>query len=129
MLISCAMLTSCALSIEFHIILVIILMIIQVFYISIIFYNYFLYFLFIFHLLILFYLFLHVSFINIALCLFTCFMPAYSKEVNTGKNCMYSRVLSLYETVISICTLLYNPNGAAVMTQMGSMSSTQTRPL
>ena len=28
-------------------------------------------------------------------------MAAYSKEVDTGKNCMYSRVLSLYETVIS----------------------------
>ena len=27
-------------------------------------------------------------------------MPAYSKEVDTGNNCMYPKVLSLYETVI-----------------------------
>ena len=27
-------------------------------------------------------------------------ISAYSKEVNTGKNCMYPKVLSLYETVI-----------------------------
>ena len=74
------------------------------------------------------YLFLHVSIINIVLSLFKCFMPAYSKEVETGKNCVYPRVLSLYETVIPIFVLLYDPNGAAVMTQIGSMSSTQTGP-
>ena len=79
-----------------------------------------------FHLSISFYLFLHVSFINIALSLFTCFTPAYSKEVYTGKNYMYPRVLSLYETVISICALLFDPNGGAIMTQTGPMSSTQT---
>ena len=33
-------------------------------------------------------------------------MPTYSKEVDTGKNCMYLRVLSLYETVISIYTCM-----------------------
>ena len=71
---------------------------------------------------------IRVSFINIALSLFTCFMPAYSKEVDTGNNCAYPRVLSLYETVISIWALLYEQNGAVVMTQTGSMSSTQTWP-
>ena len=39
-------------------------------------------------------------------------MSSYSKEVDTGKNCMYSRVLSLYETVISIYIVLYDSNGA-----------------
>ena len=107
------MLTSRVLSIEFHIILVIVLMT-KVFYISIIFYKLLPMFM------------IHVSFINIALSLFTCFMPAYSQEVDTGKNCMYSRVLSLYETMISIYALLYSSNGAAVITQTGSLSSTQT---
>ena len=83
------MLTSCALSIEFRIILVIVLMSIQVFYISI---------------------------INIVLSLFTCFMPAFSKEVDTRNDYMYSRVLSLYAIVISICIVLYDPNRVAVMT-------------
>ena len=59
---------------------------------------------------------LHVSFINILLSLLTCFMLAYSKEVDKEKNCMYPRVLLLYETMIFICALLYDPNGAAVMT-------------
>ena len=54
---------------------------------------------------------IHVSFINITLSLFTCFIHVYSKEVDMGKNCMYPRVLSLYETAISICTILYDPNG------------------
>ena len=97
------MLTSCALSIEFHIILVIILMTIPAFYISIIFYKLLPMFM------------IHVSFINIALSLFTCFMPAYSKKNDTGKNYMYPRTLSLYETVISICALLYDPNGVHVI--------------
>ena len=35
--------------------------------------------------------------------LLLCFMPAYTLEVVTGKNCMYPKVLSLYETMISIC--------------------------
>ena len=98
------MLTSYALFIEFHIILVIVLMTIQVFYISIIFYKLLSMFM------------IHVSFINIALSLFTCFMFAYSKEVDTGNKCIYPRVLSLYKLVISICALLYDPNEAAVMT-------------
>ena len=96
------MLTCCALSIEFHIILVIVLMTIQVFYISIIFYKLLPIFM------------IHVSFINIILSLFTCSMPGYSNEVDTGKNCMYPRVLSLYETVISIYVLLYDPNMASI---------------
>ena len=58
---------------------------------------------------------IHVLFINITLSLFTCFMPAYSKEVDKGKNCMYPRVLSLYEIVISIHALLYDPNGVHVI--------------
>ena len=50
-------------------------------------------------------------------------MPAYSKEVDMGKKCMYPRVLSLYETVISIYIVLYDPNGAAVITQTGPIIS------
>ena len=68
------MLTSCALSIKFHIILVIVLMTIQVFYISIIFYKLLPMFI------------IHVLFINIVLSLFTCFMPAYSKTNGYGKE-------------------------------------------
>ena len=58
---------------------------------------------------------IHVLFINIVLSLFTCFMPAYSKKMDTGNNCMYPRVLSLYEIVISIFALLYDPNGVHVI--------------
>ena len=50
-------------------------------------------------------------------------MPVYSKEVDMGKNCMYMRVLSQYETVISIYIVLYDPNGAVVMTQTGPIIS------
>ena len=118
MLISCAMLTSCALSIDFHIILVIVLMTVQVFYISIIFYKLLPIFM------------IHVSFTNIALSLFKCFIYQYlfisfymfhsclfkkkKKKMDTGQNCMYLKVLSLYETMISICALLYDPNGVHV---------------
>ena len=63
----------------------------KVFYISIIFYKLLPMFM------------IHVSFLNISLSLFTCFMPAYSKKVDMGKSYMYPRVLSLYEIVISIC--------------------------
>ena len=38
-------------------------------------------------------------------------MPTDSKEVDTGNNYMYPRVLSLYEIVISIYIVLYDPNG------------------
>ena len=31
------------------------------------------------------------------------FMSANTLEADTGNNCMYSKVLSLYETAISIC--------------------------
>ena len=68
------MLTSSALSIKFHIILVIVLMTIQVFYISIILYKLLPMFM------------IHVLFINMALPLFTCFMPAYSKKNGYGKE-------------------------------------------
>ena len=51
--------------------------------------------------------------------IFFMFMPANTTEVNTIENCMYPKVLSLYETVI-----LYDPNEAAIMIQTGSMSLT-----
>ena len=64
---------------------------------------------------------IHVSFIHISsTLLLTCVMPAFSKEVDMGKDCMFSRVLSLYAIVISICIVLYDPNRVAVMTQTGS---------
>ena len=50
-------------------------------------------------------------------------MSTYSKEMDTEKNCMYPRVLSLYETVISVYTIMYDPNWAVVMTQMGPIIS------
>ena len=34
--------------------------------------------------------------------LLLCFMPAYTLEVDTENNYMYPKVLSLYETMISI---------------------------
>ena len=34
--------------------------------------------------------------------LLLCFMPAYTLEVDTENNCMYTKVLSLYKTVTSI---------------------------
>ena len=68
------MLTSCVLSIKFHIILVIVLMTIQVFYISIIFYKVLPMFM------------IHVLFINIVLSIFTCFIPVYSKKNGYGKE-------------------------------------------
>ena len=39
----------------------------------------------------------------IFLSFFLCFMLANTLEVDTGKNCIYPKVLSLYETVTSIC--------------------------
>ena len=33
-------------------------------------------------------------------------MSANTLELDTGNNCMYSKVLSLYETMISICIYL-----------------------
>ena len=41
--------------------------------------------------------------------LLLCFMFAYALEVDTGKNCMYPKVLSLYEIVISICKNMQRP--------------------
>ena len=101
------MLTFCALSIEFHIILVIILITIHVYYISIIYYKLLPMFM------------IHASFILISSSVFTCVMPTFSKEVDTGKDCMYPMVLSQYATVISIYIVLYNPKGVAIMTQTG----------
>ena len=103
------MLTSYALSIKFHIILVIVLMTIHVFCISIIYYKLLPMFM------------IHVSFIHISSSLFTCVMLAFMKEVDMGNDCMYLRVLSLYTIVIYICIVLYDPNEVAVMTQMGQL--------
>ena len=66
---------------------------------------------------------IHVSFIHISSTLFTCVMPAFSKEVDTRKDCMYSMVLSLYATVISVYTVLNDTKGVAVMTQTGPIIS------
>ena len=46
-----------------------------------------------------------------------CFMPAYTLEVDTGTI-----------TVGDNDFYMYDPNGAAIMIQTGSMSSTQTGP-
>ena len=72
------MLASCALFIDFHLILVIVLMTIHVFYISIIYYKLLSMFM------------IHVSFIHISSSIFTCVMSLFSKEVDMGKNCMYT---------------------------------------
>ena len=45
----------------------------------------------------------HIHLICVYLSFALCFMPALTLEVDTGKNCMYPKVLSLYETVISFC--------------------------
>ena len=39
----------------------------------------------------------------IYLSFFLGFMSANTLEADTGNNCMYLKVLSLYETVISVC--------------------------
>ena len=101
------MLTSCDLSIEFYIILVIVLMTIHLFYISIIYYK-------LLHMFM-----IHVSFNHISSSLLTCIMLVFSKKVDTGNDYMYPRVLSLYATMISICILLYDPNREAIMTKTG----------
>ena len=44
-----------------------------------------------------------LHFICIYLSFFLCFMSANTLEVDIGNNCMYPKVLSLYEKVISIC--------------------------
>ena len=41
--------------------------------------------------------------IYIFLSFILCFMPVDTLEVDMRKNCMYPKVLSLYEKVISIC--------------------------
>ena len=80
------MLTFYALSVKFHIILVIVSMTIKEFYISIIFYK----------LLPMFKI--HVSFLNIAFYLFTCFIPAYSKKKKKG----YGKELYVPEGTITV---------------------------
>ena len=72
---------------------------------------------------------IHVSFIHISSFFFTCVILVFSKEVDTENDCMYSKVLSLYATVISICTVLYNPNGIMVMTQTGPISLSHSAKL
>ena len=63
--------------------------------------------------------------IYIFLSLILCFMPANTLEVDTEKK------LYVPEGTISIRDsdlYLYDPNGATIMIQTGSMSSTQTGP-
>ena len=50
---------------------------------------------------------------------FTCVMLEFSKEVDTGKDCMYPRILLLYVIGISIYTVLCDLNGVAIMIQTG----------
>ena len=47
--------------------------------------------------------------IYIFLSFILCFMLENTLEVDTGKNYMYPKVLSLYETVISICMTQTGP--------------------
>ena len=47
--------------------------------------------------------FYHFRIMCIYLSFVLCFMPALTLEADTGNNCMYPKVLSLYETMISIC--------------------------
>ena len=47
--------------------------------------------------------------IYIFLSFILCFMPVNTLEVDMGKNCMYPKVQSLYETVISICMTYTEP--------------------
>ena len=60
---------------------------------------------------------IHVSYINIALSLFICFMLAYSKEVDTGKNCVPESTIIVRDSDLYMYCVLYDPNGVAVMTQ------------
>ena len=54
------------------------------------------------------------------------FMSANTLEADTGNNCMYPKVLSLYETVISIC--IY-PKVSSLYEIVTSICMTQTGPL
>ena len=46
---------------------------------------------------------LYTFHLHILVIFFLGFMSANTLEADTGNNCMYPKVLSLYETVISIC--------------------------
>ena len=54
------------------------------------------------------------------------FMSAYTLEADTGNNYMYPKVLSLCETVISIC--IY-PKVSSLYETVTSIGMTQTGPL
>ena len=54
-------------------------------------------------------LFISCHAIYIFLSFILCFMLANTLEVDTGKNCMYPKVLSLYKTMISICMTQTRP--------------------
>ena len=58
---------------------------------------------------------IHVLFINIPLSIFTCFMSSIPKKMDTKNNYIYPKVVSLYETMISICALLYDSNEVHVI--------------
>ena len=55
-----------------------------------------------------------------------CFMPVKTLEADTRNNCMYSKVLSLYETVIFICMYL---NVLSLYETVVSICMTQTGPV
>ena len=71
----------------------------------------------------------HISYTShfcILVILLLCFMPANTLEVDKGNDCMYPKVLSLYETVISIC--MY-PKVLSLYETVISICMTQTGPL
>ena len=63
--------------------------------------------------------------IYILLSFILCFMPANTLEVDTEKK-LYVPKGTI--TIRDSDLYLYDPNGAAIMIQTGSMSSTQTGP-
>ena len=69
----------------------------------------------------------YIHFIYVYLSFSFMFHACITLEVDTGKNCMLPKVLSLYETVISICmtqTGRYNdPNGIYVIDPNGALIS------
>ena len=67
----------------------------------------------------------HIHFLCVYFSFSFIFMLANILEADSGNNWVYPKVLSLYETVISV--YCGDPFGATVI-QTGSMSSTQTGP-
>ena len=67
----------------------------------------------------------HIHFLCVYFSFSFIFMPAITLEADSGNNWVYPKVLSLYETVISV--YYGDPFGVTVI-QTRSMSSTQTGP-